>query len=280
MAVQNAAKVVEGSTQQSQATATSAIASLTDMSANSATAAAQFSSQSTQTSSQVISQTNQPQQYTQSNTQAQQTNQAGQQTQQSTSGIQQQDTQSAGMIAIKPPTPPVLESTVQASSGTGLVIGKINPIGFNLYNIASTVNTQPIQQPAPVYQLRNEARSFDVETPPVQIASFGGSRAGNPLSDMMQQRFEMLQTNIEQRSETVKRDVQPNELAGGVDLASMATQPKGFEAYSFIIKDSTFYEPKEVYRGQAVVDNVRALRQMSSDRLHKEMVDSQYKQGD
>jgi hypothetical protein len=27
------------------------------------------------------------------------------------------------------------------------------------------------------------------------------------------------------------------------------------------------------------VDNVRVLRQMSSDRLHKEMVDSQYKLG-
>jgi hypothetical protein len=57
----------------------------------------------------------------------------------------------------------------------------------------------------------------------------------------------------------------------------MATQPKGFELYSFIIKDSTFYEPKEVYKGQKVIDNVQVLRQMSSDRLHQEMINQQYK---
>ena len=60
----------------------------------------------------------------------------------------------------------------------------------------------------------------------------------------------------------------------------MALQPKGFEAYSVMIRDANFYEPKEVYKGQTVVDNVRALRQISSDRLHKAMVDSQYKQGE
>jgi len=90
----------------------------------------------------------------------------------------------------------------------------------------------------------------------------------------------LMQENIQSQTSTVNKNVQPNDLAGGVDLASMTLQPKGFEAYSFTLKDSAFYEPKEVYRGQKVIDNVQVLRQMSSDSLHKQMVDMQYKQGE
>jgi hypothetical protein len=59
----------------------------------------------------------------------------------------------------------------------------------------------------------------------------------------------------------------------------MATIPVGFSAYSIVLRDTAFYEPKEIYKAQRVVDNVRVLRQMSSDSLHKQMVDSQYKLG-
>jgi hypothetical protein len=121
----------------------------------------------------------------------------------------------------------------------------------------------------------------DAETLPVQIAGFGGvGRAGNPLSDMMQPRFEMMQENTQQQTSTVNRNVQPNDLAKGVDIASMATTPAGFNAYSIVLRDTAFYEPKEIYKGQRVVDNVRALRQMSSDSVHKQMVDMQYKLGE
>jgi hypothetical protein len=132
-----------------------------------------------------------------------------------------------------------------------------------------------------VYQPRLETRSVDAEAPPVQVASFGGmGRAGNPLSDMMMQsRIEMPQENTQQQAGTVNRNVQSNDLAGGVDIASMATTPAGFNAYSIVLRDTAFYEPKEIYKGQRVVDNVQVLRQMSSDSLHKRMVDSQYKLG-
>jgi len=134
-------------------------------------------------------------------------------------------------------------------------------------------------QTAPVFQPRLQERIMEVEAPQIQVASFSGmGKAGNPLSEMMmQQRFEMMQENIQQQTSSVNRNVQPNDLAAGVDLASMAQQPKGFEVYSFMLKDAAFYEPKEVYKGQTVVDNVRALRQMSSDSLHKQMIDMQYK---
>jgi hypothetical protein len=183
---------------------------------------------------------------------------------------------------LKPTTPAPVEVASQSSSGTGLTVSRnpfaYNPLGsLNLssINLAST-------QTAPVYQPRLQERIMEVETPPMQIASFGGvGKAGNPLSEMMtQQRFELMQENIQTQTSTVNRNVQPNDLAGGVDLAGMALQPKGFEAYSFVLRDAAFYEPKEVYKGQRVVDNVQVLRQMSSDSLHKRMVDMQYKQGE
>jgi hypothetical protein len=96
---------------------------------------------------------------------------------------------------------------------------------------------------------------------------------------MMQPRFEMPQENTQQQTGAVNRNVQPNDLAGGVDLATMATTPAGFNAYSIVLRDTAFYEPKEIYKGQRVVDNVQVLRQMSSDSLHKRMVDQQYKLG-
>ena len=192
---------------------------------------------------------------------------------------QQQETQSTAVTMLKPPTPSSVEVTPQASSGTGLSVNR-NPFGYNplaSFNLSSMMPA-PVQT-APVYQPRLQERIMEVEAPQVQVASFSGmGKVGNPLSEMMmQQRFEMMQENVQQQTSTVNRNVQPNDLAGGVDLASMALQPKGFEAYGFVLKDAAFYEPKEVYKGQTVIDNARALRQLSSDRLHKEMVDQQYK---
>ena len=194
---------------------------------------------------------------------------------------QQQETQSTAVAMLKPTPPAPAEVQSQASSGTGLVPSR-NPFAYNPLGSINMANTgiQPTQT-APVYQPRIQERIMEVEAPQVQVASFGGmGKAGNPLSEvMMQQRFEMMQENIQPQTSSVNRNVQPNDLAGGIDLASMALQPKGFEAYSFTLRDAAFYEPKEVYKGQTVVDNVRALRQLGSDRLHKEMVDQQYKLG-
>lgn len=76
----------------------------------------------------------------------------------------------------------------------------------------------------------------------------------------------------------VNRNTQPNEAAGGRDINSIANTPAGFDAYSQLtLRDATFYKPYEIYRGQVNVDNARALRQLSTDRLHREMVDQQYK---
>jgi hypothetical protein len=248
-AVQAAAKAFEGAVQSSNTASNAAVSMNQDMSANSATAAAQFSSQTTQASQQTMTQSTQTQLTTQQ-----------------TSSVQSQSSRTT-------------QTTQQTASGTGLSVS-VNPFAYNpLGSLTASNLSAPTTQTAPVYQPRIEARPVDVEAPPVQVAGFGGlGRAGNPLSDMMMQpRFEMMQENIQQQTSTVNRNVQPNDLAGSVDIASMATTPAGFNAYSIVLRDTAFYEPKEIYKGQRVVDNVQVLRQMSSDSLHKRMVDSQYK---
>jgi hypothetical protein len=114
----------------------------------------------------------------------------------------------------------------------------------------------------------------DVEIPQNEGIKIGGRSA---LSDAMEQRPMLQSNNVqEQKTETVNRNVQPNELAGAVDITRMATQPAGYQAYSFALADAPFYAPREIYRNQVNVDNARVLRQLSSDRLHQEMVNQQY----
>ena len=68
-----------------------------------------------------------------------------------------------------------------------------------------------------------------------------------------------------------------NDLAGDKDLQQMAVVPTGFLQYTQLaLTDATFYSTRPVYQNQRVVDNQRALRQLSSDRLHEQMVNQQY----
>ena len=94
--------------------------------------------------------------------------------------------------------------------------------------------------------------------------------------------MDMLQTNIEQRADSVKKNVQPNDLAGGTDVAAMAQIPRGYEAYSLVIlRDAPFYKPETIYKNQTTVDNARVFRGLTggSDAKHQEMVNSQYNLG-
>jgi hypothetical protein len=118
-------------------------------------------------------------------------------------------------------------------------------------------------------------RQPDVEVPQNEGIKVGGRSA---LNDAMEQRPMLSNANVqEQKTESVNRNVQPNELAGGVDITRMATQPQGYQAYSMMMPDVAFYAPKEIYKNQVNVDNVRVLRQLSSDKLHQDLVNLQYK---
>jgi hypothetical protein len=172
----------------------------------------------------------------------------------------------------------------QTYSGTGLSIAKANTSVFNIDSFNSSTTGQISSQTSSVTQFRNESKTYEVEEPTMQVAGFGGlGRAGNPLSDMMNQRIDMMQTNIEQRTDSVKKNVQPNELAGGVDVAAMAQIPKGYEAYSVVtLRDAPFYKPEAIYKNNRTVDNANVFRGLTggSDAKHQKMVDSQYKLGE
>lgn len=94
---------------------------------------------------------------------------------------------------------------------------------------------------------------------------------------------EQLTQQEEQDKKEQKQDnkkVQDNELSsGGVTLSSLAVTPKGYELYSFIMPDNSFYDTKDIYRKQRIIDNVKAMRllNLSSDSKHKEMIELQYK---
>ena len=99
----------------------------------------------------------------------------------------------------------------------------------------------------------------------------------NPIKQILdQQQFQQATTDQPQQNQ--RRDTAPNELATGVNIAQMATQPQGYASYTnFVLRDASFYEPKEVYKNQTVVDNVRVLRGLGSDQKHQDLVNLQYK---
>jgi hypothetical protein len=194
---------------------------------------------------------------------------------------QQQDTQSTQLVMLKPLVLPEIETQQQTNSGTGITVNR-NLFAYNPLIPSSSANvTMSSNQPVPMYQPKLDSRQLEVETPQYQMSSFSGvGKAGNPLSEIiMQQRFELMQNNITQPASSVNKNVLPNELAGSIDIALIASVPTGFNAYSFVLKDASFYEIKEVYRNQRTVDNVRLLRGLTSgsDAKHQEMVNQQYK---
>ena len=174
-----------------------------------------------------------------------------------------------------------LNNAGQTYSGTGISVAKANTSVFNIDSLNSSTSGQVSGQTSSVMQFRNEAKTYEVEESTMQVAGFGGpGKAGSPLSDLMNQRMDMLQTNIEQRADSVKKNVQPNDLAGGVDVAAMAQIPKGYEAYSIVtLRDAPFYKPETIYKNNRTVDNARLLRGLTggSDAKHQDMVNSQYK---
>ena len=114
----------------------------------------------------------------------------------------------------------------------------------------------------------------------IEMPSIEGIKFGNksPVENAMDAKPMLPQMNqVQQQNDSVKRNVQNNEAAGNVTLESIAKQPVGYAQYFSAIPDAAFYAPKEIYKNQKTVDNVRALRQLSSDKLHQDMVNQQYK---
>jgi hypothetical protein len=155
---------------------------------------------------------------------------------------------------------PVMVTSVDTSSQTQ-----------NNLNSNSLFIVQPQQQTFKPQQITPE-----VETPRLEGIKMSGR---SPMNDYVESKPLFESGMVEQKNETFSKTISNNELAGGVDISSIAVTPKGYEQYTFTLSDARFYEPKEIYKNQSVTDNVRLLRGLGSDRLHQEMVNQQYRTG-
>jgi len=159
-------------------------------------------------------------------------------------------------------------------------MGGADDFGINVskLNFADTYSTVNDTAASVSYNLLQNGRQASVD---VEIPSNLGLKmnSGSPLDSLLNPGLEAPTGSLEQPANSVKKNIQSNELAGGVDIASIATQPQGYQAYSMMMPDVAFYAPKEIYKNQVNVDNARVLRGLGSDRLHQEMVNQQYRLG-
>ena len=220
---------------------------------------------------------------------------------QSATSAQQQAETVAGALT----TQSITSSMTQSSTGTSVVSVANSQSHMSVVNVASVSQTSVVNigglRPAtqsifadPSVSISSSMTQgqfdmYSLQAPPglnkqpdVEIPQNEGIKIGgrSPLNDLMEQRSMVQNTTTqEQKTDTVNKNVQPNELAGKMDIASIATQPNGYQSYSMMMPDVAFYAPKEIYKNQVNVDNARVLRGLGSDRLHQEMVNQQYRLG-
>ena len=140
-----------------------------------------------------------------------------------------------------------------------------------------TMSVAPVeQQQQPTVQAVNFTRQTEIE----QVSSTAGfmTNRTDPLNEVVETKSITTAANTTESNQKVKTNVAANELAGNVDINKMATTPVGYSNYTnLVLKDGKMYEPKEIYKNQVPVDNARALRQLSTDRLHQQMIEQQYR---
>lgn len=137
-------------------------------------------------------------------------------------------------------------------------------------------NTSSLSSTNSIFTLTNPLANQVIDTPTTS-ANFLTNKA-DPINSIIEQKPRLEEKKDDVQTTQVRQNVQDNELATGVPLTQLAVAPVGYNQYmNFVLRDAAFYAPKEIYRNQKTVDNVRALRQLASDRLHQEMVDQQYR---
>jgi len=122
-----------------------------------------------------------------------------------------------------------------------------------------------------------EATAVADETNPTSVRSLAAMAAS--LNNQIEDQIEQDQKKVNEIAQ--KSSVDINELAlGGIELAQFQVVPIGYNTYlTLFIKDVKFYDSKEVYRNQTVIDNAPVLRKLNfaSDSKFEKMVDQQYK---
>ena len=182
------------------------------------------------------------------------------------------------MLTYQPPVVASTENTSMYSLTAGAVIRP--SLGINLNSQAPVA----VAMMTPHMMQQRQEFKFETKVEQEQSQTFQQPQTamtrGSILNDIIEQRVNVASFQMEQQMDTVKKNVLPNELAGGVDIAAMALMPKGYEAYSLVtLRDVPFYKSEAIYKDNKTVDNARVLRGLTggSDALHQRMVDLQYK---
>lgn len=159
-----------------------------------------------------------------------------------------------------------------ASTSNAVSISSFNTTNSTSISSGPTLTVAVEQEQKFIPRQENQNKNQGTELPviPQQVTSSHFENNQSSITAMQEQRID--------NNETVKNKGDVSELAGGVDLTKLTVVPAGYNAYMALsLKDSPFYEIKEVYKNQVNVDNVRVLRGLGSDRLHQELVNQQYK---
>ena len=176
-------------------------------------------------------------------------------------------------ITVTTTNTPVFSQSKEDYQQSTMISAYTQPQNTMFYAIAAA----PVeQQQQPTVQAVSIARQAEIE----QVNNTVGfmTNRTDPLNEVVEAKPIAATSNNTESAQTVKAGVSDNELAGGVDINKLATTPVGYSNYtSLMLKDGKMYEPKEIYRNQTPVDNARALRQLSTDRLHQQMIEQQYR---
>jgi hypothetical protein len=163
---------------------------------------------------------------------------------------------------------------VDMSNSQSFTQGQYQPTNVRQEVVVASVSPTVSYSLVPTMKMPTQVQ---VELPTTEGIKFGHKGV---LDNAMEEKPFVSQTTQEQKqNDSVKKNVQNNDAAGNVTIESIAKQPANYAQYFTMIPDVAFYAPKEIYKNQKTIDNARALRQMSSDKLHQEMINQQYKIG-
>lgn len=207
----------------------------------------------------------------------------------------QQEAMSVAAQAASNSTTSAATTNTSMSSGTGIRMSGTSSTGLTLPGLSPDIlpNAQSQQMMSNNSFISNQdtRQSFNpiITNNPSSLLSYTENMTynqsdfltnrTNPLNEVIEAKQTVPQTNsVQPIGSSVNRNVGDNDVAGGVSIARMAVAPTGYGDYlNFTLRDAAFYAPKEVYRNQRNVDNARALRQLTNDSKHQEMVEQQYR---
>jgi hypothetical protein len=187
-----------------------------------------------------------------------------------TSNIQVQTaTFSTIFIAPAPPQTTIVEQqsaqTIQQSANR---IEQQPVVANTSQQIASISQTQQLVI-APPQQVLQEL--------PQPTSNFLTNRA-DPINEIIEQKPQLnTDSSSNSKQESVKSKVEDSSLAGNVKLETLQVLPVGFNAYTIVLADASFYQPREIYRNQRTIDNRRALQNLRSDQLHEQLINQQWR---